>query len=261
MLAHATAEELAQLDKRIVVVVWIYGGYAMPDDAAAIITRLRDAGLQTWGASSVRCWDDDGAQNYPLLHRRVRNIRAWVTLAEAHQLPAIINTNWSTPFGLGSPYGLFETSRYPAFLAAEQCWNPDAPLATFLQRFVVQYHEVAQEIVAQAAPSAEVTDYFEFIPTLLDGVRRNRITAALVDLMRRYDYSAKRHLPMQTYLVSAGATAGGRGCGDLLAQPLSRAIWRTRCAAHGDVRLPCAADGAADGGGLYCLALLPARSL
>ncbi|MFD2876718.1 family 20 glycosylhydrolase [Paenibacillus rhizoplanae] len=97
MIMHATAEEIAALDKRIVVVVWIYGGHRMKADARLILHKLRDAGIETLGASSVRCWDDNGDQNYPVIHNRVKNVLDWIELARSEQLGGIIHTNWGVP--------------------------------------------------------------------------------------------------------------------------------------------------------------------
>jgi hexosaminidase len=115
MLMHASDEELSALDKRVIVAVWIYGGHRMKADARHILRKLRKAGLEVLGASAVRCWDDNGDQNYPVIPNRIQNILGWVQLSQSEQLDGIIHTNWACPFSLGSPYGLFETSRYPAF--------------------------------------------------------------------------------------------------------------------------------------------------
>jgi hexosaminidase len=200
MLAHATEEEIAKLDKRIIVVVWIYGGYSMKADATSMIRKLRDAGLSVIGASSVRCWDDNGEQNYPVIHNRIKNIQDWTKLAHSEELIGIINTNWSAPFSLGSPYGLFETSRYPAFFAADINWNSRANPDTYLERFFFQYHGVSPEDYSSNTSNYEITDYYQIIPKLLPFMSRNLLTAELINVMLQYEIPAKRRFPLHTFL-------------------------------------------------------------
>lgn len=209
MIMHATAEEIAALDKRIIVVVWIYGGHRMKADARLILHKLRDAGIETLGASSVRCWDDNGDQNYPVIHNRVKNVLDWTQLACSEQLGGIIHTNWGCPFSLGSPYGLFETSRYPAFLAAEQSWNAGADLSTFLVRFLHRFHGLpAAPLSGEEWADYAVTDYYALIPQLLPEVRKNRLTADLIDAMIQYEIPAQRRSPLHTFLFRGAMSPG-----------------------------------------------------
>lgn len=198
MLMHASHEELSALDPEVTVVVWIYGGHRMKRDALDMIGKLRRAGLSVIGASSVRCWDDDGDQNYPVIGNRVANIMRWTELAEIEQLPGVIGTNWSAPFALGSPYGLFETSRYPAFFSADQCWNRRADPTTYLARFLSQYH--GMDDAAVAADGYEIGDYYQLVPELLPDIALNRPVAELIAAMIQYEMPAKRRLPLYTFL-------------------------------------------------------------
>lgn len=198
MLMHATHEELTALDPEITVVVWIYGGHRMKRDALDMIGKLRRAGLSVIGASSVRCWDDEGDQNYPVIANRIDNIMNWTALAETEQLPGIIATNWSAPFALGSPYGLFETSRYPAFFSADQSWNRSADPGTYLARFLSQYHGI--DDAAEIANGYKITDYYQLVPELLPAISLGRETAALIGAMIQYEIPAKRRLPLYTFL-------------------------------------------------------------
>ncbi|MFD2330315.1 family 20 glycosylhydrolase [Cohnella sp. GCM10020058] len=198
MLMHATHEELSALDPEVTVVVWIYGGHRMKRDALDMIGKLRRAGLSVIGASSVRCWDDEGDQNYPVIRNRVANVLRWTELAETEQLTGVIGTNWSAPFALGSPYGLFETSRYPAFFSADQCWNRRADPDTYLARFLSQYH--GMDDAAAIADGYEIADYYQLVPELLPGIALNRPVAELIAAMIQYEIPAKRRLPLYTFL-------------------------------------------------------------
>ncbi|CAI6070817.1 family 20 glycosylhydrolase [Cohnella sp. JJ-181] len=198
MLMHASHEELAALDPEVTVVVWIYGGHRMKRDALDMIGKLRRAGMTVIGASSVRCWDDEGDQNYPVIRNRIANVLHWTALAESEQLPGVIGTNWSAPFALGSPYGLFETSRYPAFFSADQCWNRRADPVTYLARFLSQYH--GMDDAAAAADGYEIADYYQLVPELLPDIALNRPAANLIAAMIQYEIPAKRRLPLYTFL-------------------------------------------------------------
>ncbi len=201
MLMHATEEEIGQLDKRVIVVIWIYGGHSMKADARRMIRALRKAGVQVLGASSVRCWDDNGEQNYPVIRNRIDNLRNWTQLAESEQLDGVINTNWSAPFSLGSPYGLFETSRYPAFFAADLNWNASADSDTYLSRFLCQYHGMrTEDLNAEEMKDYGPGDYYSLVPQLLPAIRDNRLTAELIDAMLRYEIPFKRRFPLHTFL-------------------------------------------------------------
>ena len=201
MLMQATEEEIAQLDKRVIVVIWIYGGHRMKADARRMIRTLRSVGVAVLGASSVRCWDDNGEQNYPVIRNRIDNIVNWVNLAQSEQLGGIINTNWSAPFALGSPYGLFETSRYPAFFAADLNWNFRARVDTYLIRFLQQYHGVRTADLDEAEmKDYGAADYYALMPQLLPVIRDNRLTAELIDAMIRYETPFQRRFPLHTFL-------------------------------------------------------------
>jgi len=207
MLMHASSEELALLDKRIVVVIWIYGGHQMKSDARRMIRMLRTAGVAVIGASAVRCWDDHGEQNYPVIHNRIANILNWVELSQSEQLPGIINTNWAVPFALGSPYGLFETSRYPTFFSADLNWNIHADRSTFLERYILQYHGVnPRAALPESFADYSMNDYYNLIPQLLPAITRNRLTAEWIEAMLHYELPTRRRFPLHTFLFRGELT-------------------------------------------------------
>ncbi|XID90536.1 family 20 glycosylhydrolase [Paenibacillaceae bacterium WGS1546] len=209
MLAHASPEEIAELDRRVVVVVWIYGGHRMRRDARELIRKFRGAGLAVWGASAVRCWDDSGDQNYPLIRQRLDNVRDWTELAGEERLPAIVNTNWAVPFALGSPYGLFETSRYPVAYAADIQWNRKAERADFLQRFLLVHHRLdPSRVSAEELGDYRAEDYYALLPELLPAVRRNRLTAEWLAAIDAFETYAKRRFPLHTFLYRADWSRG-----------------------------------------------------
>ncbi|WP_020616436.1 family 20 glycosylhydrolase [Paenibacillus daejeonensis] len=203
MLIHASSEELKRLDKGITIVVWIYGGHQMKADARRMIRSLRETGLAVLGASAVRCWDDNGDQNYPVIHNRIANIQDWSEMAESEQLDGVIATNWACPFALGSPYGLFETSRYPAFYSAERSWNSRADDTSYLQRFLLHHHGLQPSDVSEPWDDYASTDYYQLMPRLLPYVRKNRDTAELISAMIAFELPAHRQFPLHTWLFRA----------------------------------------------------------
>ncbi|ASA20485.1 hypothetical protein B9T62_06515 [Paenibacillus donghaensis] len=169
--------------------------------ARRILHTLQEAGIEVIGASSVRCWDDSGEQNYPVIHNRVHNIADWIELARSEQLDGIIHTNWGCPFSLGSPHGLFETSRYPAYFPADLSWNFQAAADTYLERFLHQFHGVSLAEMEHAEwADYTITDYYQLIPQLLPLITRNLPTAELIDAMIRFELPAARRSPLPTLL-------------------------------------------------------------
>ena len=77
MFEHATEEELAQLDRRAVVCIWIYNGNDLVTRVREFAQRLDAAKITYWTCPAVRAWDCDDRQNYPVLSERINNIRLW----------------------------------------------------------------------------------------------------------------------------------------------------------------------------------------
>ncbi|GBF71831.1 hypothetical protein PA598K_00044 [Paenibacillus sp. 598K] len=203
MLMHATPEELRTLDSEVIVVIWLYGGHQMKADARRMIGSLREAGVAVLGASAVRCWDDSGDQNYPVIHNRIANIEAWRELALTEQLDGVIATNWACPFALGSPYGLFETSRYPAYYSADRSWNSRGDVSDYLQRFLLHYHGLRPEDAPDRWGDYTNSDYYQLMPGLLPHLRDHRETAELIAAMIAYELPAYRQFPLYTWLFRA----------------------------------------------------------
>lgn len=184
MIGNAPEEEIQRLDKRMVVAVWIYSA-DLVYRAEPLLKKLEKAGLCYVVCSAVRCYDARPGQNYPLTEKRMQNIDAWSAAAKRHGVKAMIHTNWFSTYSMGNPYGLFETSRYITFYAAEQNWNMQADKITYFKRFMAAYHGVrAQEL---SDGNDRRFDYYEVVPRYLEQVRKNCGTAELIALMRRYE--------------------------------------------------------------------------
>ena len=118
----------------------------------------------------------------------MRNIDAWCEVIEKSRCTGMINTNWCSTFSLGNPYGLFETSRYTAFYAAERCWNLHSDTEDFLRRFLGAYHGLYG--VELYGGAEQRYDYYAVIGQYVDQVKKNRETARLIEIMRRLEYGA-----------------------------------------------------------------------
>lgn len=180
-------EDLALLNKNIVVAMWLYSPQAVNTVAPPLMEALHAQGIRTLPCSAIRASDRRGDQNYPCIEQRLRNVDAWCDLIARSRCDGMINTNWCSTFSLGNPYGLFETSRYTAFYAADRCWNLQAGSEAFWERFMAVYHGV---YTADRHGGAERRyDYYTQVGGYLPQITRNRDTALLIDLMYRMEYA------------------------------------------------------------------------
>lgn len=201
MLKDAADEEIALLDKRIIVAVWLYSGRELKSRAVSLVEKFRRAGLTVLGAPSVRCWDDSAAQNYPVVQRRLFNLANWKDVNREYRLNGLIFTNWSASFALGNPYGLLETTRYLTFYGCEQAWNPNAAQESYPRRFFALFHGIVEQDFLNEHFTLE--DYYLISGLYLPLCRKNRITARLLHIMQQYDDVLVTGLPIQDMLFRA----------------------------------------------------------
>lgn len=217
MLTEASFEDLSRLDKRVTVCVWEYGSARLVNRMGTLISKLQDSGISIFAACSVRCWDSNGDQNYPVVANRLRNVSSWVTLMKKFAIPSMISTNWGTPFTFGGPYGLFETSRYTAFFAAESFWNYQADSKSFLPRFLCQYHGI---IPSDEFCDCQNEDYYEIASELIPHASRHKTVLKLISVLWDYEFFTKRKFPVHTFLY--------RSCGEIT--PELRSCISQKCA-------------------------------
>ncbi|MDE6926215.1 MAG: beta-N-acetylhexosaminidase [Acetatifactor sp.] len=201
MLKDAGDEEIALLDKRILVAVWLYSGRDLKKRAVSFVEKFRRAGLTVLGAPSVRCWDDSAAQNYPVAQRRLFNLASWKEVNKEYRLSGLIFTNWSASFALGNPYGLLETTRYLTFYGCEQAWNPEAAQESYPRRFFALFHGIVEQEFLSEHYTLE--DYYLISRLYLPLCRKNRLTARLLHIMQQYDDVLVTGLPIQDMLFRA----------------------------------------------------------
>lgn len=198
MIARCGDEELASLDKRVIVAVWIYNGNDLECQAVPMIRRLRAQGIRVIGAGAVRSGDGNGDQNYPVVENRIPNLDGWSRIVAKEQLEGMINTNWASPFSLGRPYGLYESSFYTIVYGAERCWNRQEGAEDFLDRFFHVFHGVEDCRLRDSGYLAE--DYYQLIPGMFSKITRNQETARLIDVMRRYEHAMNLHFPAHSQM-------------------------------------------------------------
>lgn len=187
MLAEACDDELSQLNKNLIVAIWLYSPERVNKEGPILMERFHAAGLCTIPCCSVRASDMDVFQNYPRIEQRLRNIDAWSLMIGKSRANGMINTNWCSTFALGNPYGLFETSRYPALYAALFCWNLHAPKEDFLERFLTMYHGISNPHIPNG-PERRY-DYYKIIGEFLPQITRNQHTARFIEIIRRLESS------------------------------------------------------------------------
>jgi hypothetical protein len=214
MLDQCPVEELAKLDPRARVMIWLYNGRNIDEDATRLAQKFRAAGVEVMGAPAVRCWDERDDQNYPNLPNRIDNIRQWVQTAERNELACLVGTNWTGAFSLGVPYGIFETTWYPMLFLADLSWNRrgnaqvEKGTATveagageaFIDRFLVEFHGVEPALARAAQGNYRDEDYYAFIWKLADAVGRNRDIAEWLRLMREYEVAVDKSRTIHKYI-------------------------------------------------------------
>lgn len=181
-------DELALINKNIVVAIWLYSPDRVNIVAPRLMETLHAHGIKTLPCCAIRASDRCGMQNYPCIEQRLRNVDAWCGLIAQSRCDGMVNTNWCSTFSFGNPYGLFETSRYTAFYAADRCWNLRANSAAFLERFMGVYHGAYKIELTTGAERRY--DYYKLMGQYLPLVTRNKDTARLIDVMYRQEYAA-----------------------------------------------------------------------
>lgn len=179
--------ELSLINKSIVVAIWLYSPDRVNIVAPKLMEALHSLEIKTLPCCAIRASDRRGMQNYPCIEQRLRNVDAWCELISQNRCDGMINTNWCSTFSLGNPYGLFETSRYTAFYAADRCWNLRADSKAYLERFMGVYHG-AYDIRLTTGDERRY-DYYTMISQYLACVKRNKDTAMLIDIMYRHEYA------------------------------------------------------------------------
>ncbi|OAX47151.1 beta-N-acetylhexosaminidase [Paenibacillus sp. AD87] len=199
MLDKCPPGELAKLDQRSVAMIWIYNGRNIEAEVTSHANKFRALGIEVMGAPAVRSFDWAEHQNYPVLLNRTDNLLQWAETADKLDLGCVVATNWTGPFSLGVPYGIFETTWYPMLLHADLAWNRKADTATFIDRFLERFHGIDPVTGHNLLGNYRVEDYYDVIWKLMDEVREHKEEAELIAIMHNFEVATDRSRAIHKY--------------------------------------------------------------
>jgi hypothetical protein len=211
MLENCGDEELALLDNRATVMIWLYNSRTIGRDAGKLIQRLKKFGIEATGAAAARCHDGNDVQNVPNVTARLSNIRQWAETAVKTELPQAASTNWATAFAMGAPYGIFETSLYPAWFSGEKFWNVNGDEASFLARFLAVFHGIDLEKHSLLLENCRADDYYDVIFHIEDGVTKNRGIAEHLRAVKLFELGLRRLNSTDSYIYRYKRFRGEKG--------------------------------------------------
>ncbi|QOS80451.1 family 20 glycosylhydrolase [Paenibacillus sp. JNUCC31] len=199
MLDKCPPDELAKLDQRSAAMIWIYNGRNIEAEVTSHANKFRSLGIEIMGAPAVRSFDWAEHQNYPVLLNRTDNLLQWAETADKLDLDCVVATNWTGPFSLGVPYGIFETTWYPMLLHADLAWNRKADAASFIDRFLERFHGIDPVTGHNRLGNYRVEDYYDVIWKLMDEVREHKEEAELIAIMHDFEVATDRSRAIHKY--------------------------------------------------------------
>ncbi|RTE10835.1 glycoside hydrolase family 20 zincin-like fold domain-containing protein [Paenibacillus whitsoniae] len=199
MLHKCPEEELKHLDSRGVAMIWLYNGRNIEAETTELFEKFSRIGLKVMGAPAVRSFDGAEHQNYPVIVNRVDNLLQWTKAAEKLGIDCMVATNWTGPFSLGVPYGIFETTWYLMLLHADLSWNRWSDTGGYMDRFLSVFHGISPEVAHGKIGSYRIEDYYEIIWRLLDEVHKNKEYAELIGVMRGFEEATDRTPAIHKY--------------------------------------------------------------
>ncbi|WP_284646443.1 family 20 glycosylhydrolase [Paenibacillus silviterrae] len=200
MLDKCSEDDLALLDPRAAVMIWIYNGRNIDSEVSGLTEKFRKRGIHVMGAPAVRCFDNQEHQNYPVIHNRIDNLVQWAETSGKLGLDCMVATNWTAAFSLGTPYGVFETTWFPMLFFADLQWNRKADSAGFIDRFLKLFHGVDPAYARNKLGNYIHEDYYMVIRSLLDTVRKQREVAELISVMIDYEYATDKSRAIHKYV-------------------------------------------------------------
>ncbi len=199
MLASCTNDELSRLDHRAVVMIWRYDGKNIEETVADFTNRCRAQGISVLGGPSIRAWDRTDDQPHPVAENRIRNIEQWTRAANRLKLPGAVATNWGTVFGMGVPYGIFETTWFLMGYAADKFWNAESDSRDYLSRFLSIFHGIEPADVLEKIGNHDPADYYEWIGKFVDQVTKNRDIAEHIRLIKLHETAVSKSRTLHKY--------------------------------------------------------------
>lgn len=181
MLRSFSDEELELLDKRVVVMIWLYyeSNYAL---AVKLARRFKQAGFTVLGAAAAKCGEGPEPQylDMPWYELRLGNVDMWGRVCAEEGLDGFCMTVWSNYSGtIAPPHPFFDTVWYPVLFAAEKLWNRQAVRDGFDTRFAAAFFGVAEEALFHG-PTADRYARIERVSRL---AKRHRYEAEALRVM------------------------------------------------------------------------------
>lgn len=214
MLGHCGEEEIAQLDNRTSVMIWLYEATGINKPIFELTKLFRKYGIEVFGACAVRSNDGIDTQNYPKIEARIKNIDAWTEETKKLEIPFVAATNWSAGFAMGTPYGIYETSIYPMYYCGERMWNERSATNTFLKRFLKVFHgidnieatcggdnpEYAHSYIPNALEVCNNEDYYALMQQIAERATKHRDIADLIKVIKTFDLLTRDFNSASSYL-------------------------------------------------------------
>lgn len=181
MLRGFSDQELKQLDKRIVIMIWLYyeGNYGL---AKKLTTRFRAAGFTVLGAAAAKCGEGPEPQylDMPWYELRMGNVDMWGRVCGEEGLDGFCMTVWSNYSGtIAPPHPFFDTIWYPVLFAADKLWNREAVRDGFDNRFASAFFGVEQENLFHGGSA----DRYDRIERICREAKRHAYEAEVIRVM------------------------------------------------------------------------------
>jgi hexosaminidase len=181
MLRHFTDSELEQLDKRIVIMIWLYyeSNYKL---AKELTKRFCNAGFTVIGAAASKCGEGPEPQylDMPWYELRMGNVNMWGRVCAEEGIDGFCMTVWSNYSGtIAPPHPFFDTIWYPVLFAAEKMWNLDAVSDGFDERFAMSFFGVDDAKLFHGSTAAR----FECIERVCRECKRHSYEAEVIRIM------------------------------------------------------------------------------
>jgi hypothetical protein len=214
MLGHCGEKEIAKLDNRASVMIWLYEPAGLHKPIAELTKLFRKYNIEVFGACAVRCNDGLDTQNHPKIGARIKNIDAWAAEAKTFEIPFVTATNWATGFAMGTPYGIYETSIYPMYYCGERVWNQGSKTGTFLKRFLKVFHGIdnmeangggdnpayAHSYIPNALEVCNNEDYYVLMQQIAERATRHKDIANLISVIKKFDALTRDFNSASSYL-------------------------------------------------------------
>jgi hexosaminidase len=201
MMVKCSEEDIKLLDQRVIVMIWIYDGKNIESRVTGFMNLFRKYGVEVWGGPSVRCFDQTDDQNYPIAEKRIANVTQWVNTANKLRINGMVTTNWGTVFGMGVPYGIFETSWYLIGYSLDKYWSFEADNSSYMERFLQVFHGVnIEDIQELLLDYFDLEDYYVIIEKILDRVEKNKEAAEMISIMKEFEVPAGKSRTIHKYI-------------------------------------------------------------